>query len=65
MLAEYTGDICVVQFGKFKGSYLCEVPSWYLEFMIDLWEPDCDDEDMFDFVEAMIDELTGRDYVQY
>lgn len=47
------------KFGKFKGVFLKDVPDWYMNFMVNLWEPDCDDEDMQDFIDLMKDNLTG------
>jgi hypothetical protein len=46
-----------LKFGKFKGKFLSEVPLWYLRFMVDLWDEDCDDESMWDFIEIMKDNI--------
>jgi len=46
-----------LKFGKYKGCFLSEVPSGYLQFMVDLWEEDCDDESMQDFIDIMKDNL--------
>ena len=50
---------CKLKFGKFKREFLLDVPLWYLDFMINYWKKDCDDEAMADFIEIMEDTVSG------